>query len=133
MTAHTRLRFRQYNSSSIHFPQIKHFENANQKQYIYLGLFNADLLLEAEEMAGVKDAGIKMAILKRSYNGFARFFLMFDMLHPKHVPFLSTYLIRINFRADKFSRIFAQNLNLREIARKLVLNFFTFAHKKKQR
>ena len=34
-----------------------------------------------------------------------------------------TYLIRTNFRADKFSRIFAQNLDLREIARKLVLNF----------
>ena len=27
-------------------------------------------------------------------------------------------LIRRNFRADKFSRIFEQNLNLREIARK---------------
>ena len=33
----------------------------------------------------------------------------------------------------KFSLIFAQNLNLREIARKLVLNFFTFVHKKNQR
>ena len=36
------------------------------------------------------------------------------------------YLIRINFRADKFSRIFAQKLNLREIARKLVPNFEVF-------
>ena len=44
----------------------------------------------------------------------------------------SNYLIRRNFRADKFSRTFAQNLVLREIARKLVQNFFTFAHKKSQ-
>ena len=44
-----------------------------------------------------------------------------------------TYLIRRNFRADKFSRIFAQKLNLREIARKLVLDIFTFVHKKDQR
>ena len=36
------------------------------------------------------------------------------------------YLIRTNFRADKFSRIFAQNLDLREIARKLVPNFWRF-------
>ena len=37
-----------------------------------------------------------------------------------------TYLIRINFRADKISRIFAHNLNLREIARKLVPKFWSF-------
>ena len=43
---------------------------------------------------------------------------------------MKRYLTRRNFRADKFSRIFAQNLNLREIARKLVLNFFILAHKK---
>ena len=36
------------------------------------------------------------------------------------------YLIRINFRTDKFSRIFAQKLNLREIVRKLVPNFRCF-------
>ena len=36
------------------------------------------------------------------------------------------YLIRTNFRADKFSCIFAQNLDLREIARKLVPNFLSF-------
>ena len=30
----------------------------------------------------------------------------------------SVYLIRRNFRADKFSRIFPHNLNLREIAQK---------------
>ena len=34
----------------------------------------------------------------------------------RHPP---RYLIRTNFRAGKFSRIFAQNLYLREIARKL--------------
>ena len=38
-----------------------------------------------------------------------------------------TYLIRRNFRADKFSRIFTQKLNLREIARKLVPNFWSFS------
>ena len=37
------------------------------------------------------------------------------------LKFQGSYLIRRNFCA---------NLNLREIARKLVLNFFTFAHKK---
>ena len=36
------------------------------------------------------------------------------------------YLIRRNIRADKFSRIFAQNLDLREIARKLVPKFRRF-------
>ena len=36
------------------------------------------------------------------------------------------YLIRRNFHADKFLRIFAQNLNFREITRKLVLNFWSF-------
>ena len=35
-------------------------------------------------------------------------------------------LIRRNFRAYKFSRIFAQNLNLHEIARKLVPKFWNF-------
>ena len=35
--------------------------------------------------------------------------------------------------SDKFSRNFAQDLNLRQIARKLVPNFFTFAYKKNQR
>ena len=45
-------------------------------------------------------------------------------------PWPLDYLIRRNFRADKFSCILAQNLNLCEIARKYVLNFFTFAHEK---
>ena len=36
------------------------------------------------------------------------------------------YLIRTNFRADKFSRIFMQNLDLREIAEKLVPNLWSF-------
>ena len=44
----------------------------------------------------------------------------FQFLHSVY------YLIRTNFRADKFSRIFAQNLDLREIARKLVPNFWRF-------
>ena len=34
--------------------------------------------------------------------------------------------IRTNFCEDKFSRIFAQNLDLREIAWKLVPNFWNF-------
>ena len=36
------------------------------------------------------------------------------------------YLIRAYFRKDKISRLFAQNHDLREIARKLVQNFWSF-------
>ena len=46
------------------------------------------------------------------------------------IPFVQIFA-RTYFRAYLFSRIFAQNLNLREIARKLVPNFFNFAHKNK--
>ena len=37
-----------------------------------------------------------------------------------------SYLIRTNFRADKFSHIFAQNLYLRKMTRKLVPNLGSF-------
>ena len=57
--------------------------------------------------------------------------IMAQMIRPFNILCTpGNYLIRRNFRTDKFSRIFAQDLNLREIARKLVMNFFTFAHKK---
>ena len=45
---------------------------------------------------------------------FARLFAMMKRNEDK-----SNWLIRTNFRADKFSHIFAQNLDLCEIARKL--------------
>ena len=46
--------------------------------------------------------------------------------HVGYVCFNIFGLIRRNFRADKFSRIFAQKLNLCEIARKLVRNLRSF-------
>ena len=49
-------------------------------------------------------------------------------LGPQLANAFMNCLIRRNFRVDKFSRIFAQNLDLREIARKLVPNFCNFAH-----
>ena len=42
-------------------------------------------------------------------------------------------LIRSIFCVDKFSRTIVQNLYLRKIARKYVLNFFNFAHNKGRR
>ena len=58
--------------------------------------------------------------------------IMAQMIRPFNILCTpGNYLIRRNFRTDIFSRIFAQNLNLREIARKLVLNFYTFADENK--
>ena len=42
-----------------------------------------------------------------------------------HFSHFIKYLIRTNFSADKFSRIFTQNLYLREVALKLVPNIST--------
>ena len=48
----------------------------------------------------------------------------------KNLKHAWNYLIRRNFGGDKFSHIFGQELDLHEIARKLVRIFFNFAHKK---